>query len=229
MAPLPGSKGQEVDRGLGGGTPTMASNRLPPESSPPTTNPVCGFLRKLKGAGKTPPPRATWPEIGWAFVGAFCGIGALAGAYYLSREADTKAKALIIGSFGASAVLLYAVPSGPLSQPRNLVGGHIISAFIGVAIRVLVVELPPWKAGLGFAAALAVATSTSVMMITRTTHPPGAASALIAVLAEEGPLHDLGWLFIVYPVGAGALLMLVVALFVNNIQGNQHHYPVWWW
>ena len=73
---------------------------------------------------------------------------------------------MIIGSFGASAVLIYGAIKSPLAQPRNLLGGHVISALIGVTVFNLFSLL--W-----LAAALAVATSIAVMHATKTLHPPG--------------------------------------------------------
>jgi CBS-domain-containing membrane protein len=58
---------------------------------------------------------------------------------------------LLVGSFGASAVLLYGAPRSPLAQPRNLIGGHALSALIGVSAWLLLGPLLPW-----LAAALAV-------------------------------------------------------------------------
>ena len=78
---------------------------------------------------------------------------------------------IIIGSFGASAVLTYGAIRSPLAQPRNLIGGHMISAMIGVASFQLF-EAFPW-----LAASFAVATAIAVMHMTKTLHPPGGATA----------------------------------------------------
>ena len=86
---------------------------------------------------------------------------------------------MIIGSFGASAVLIYGAIKSPLAQPRNLIGGHILSAVVGVASYQL------FHAHLWFASAVAVATAIAVMHATKTLHPPGGATALIAVIGGE--------------------------------------------
>src|SRR4030067_370588 len=81
---------------------------------------------------------------------------------------DRDATLLVVGSMGASAVLLFAVPHGPLSQPWALIGGHTLSAFIGVACAMLVPDL-------FLAAALAVGLATGTMHVLRCIHPPGGA------------------------------------------------------
>ena len=127
---------------------------------------------------------------------------------------------MIIGSFGASAVLIYGAIRSPLAQPRNLIGGHIISAVIGVGCYQLVPE-PRW-----LAASLAVATAIAAMHATKTLHPPGGATALIAVIGSQ-KIHSLGFLYALVPAGFGAVLMLLVALLVNNIPKSRR-YPEFW-
>jgi CBS-domain-containing membrane protein len=127
---------------------------------------------------------------------------------------------LIVGSLGASAVLIYGAIKSPLAQPRNLIGGHIISACIGVTAWKLLF-FAPW-----LAAALAVSASVAVMHLTKTLHPPGGATALIAVLG--GPkIQDLGYFYVLMPVAAGAFIMLLVALLVNNLAPTRR-YPEYW-
>ncbi|MRR58020.1 MAG: HPP family protein [Deltaproteobacteria bacterium] len=121
---------------------------------------------------------------------------------------------LFIGSFGASAVLLFGANDSPLAQPRNVVGGHLISATVAVTIVALLGSGP-------FAIALAVGLSIFLMDVTRTTHPPGGATALIGVQGLAGPE------FILVPVLVGVVILLVVALFTNNIV-HHRQYPKHW-
>ncbi len=154
-------------------------------------------------------------QIVVAWLGACAGIALLAALVELLPGMHL----LVIGSFGASAVLLYGAPRAPFSQPRNLIGGHLISAVVGVACYrylpdVLVVQ-----------EAAAVATAIALMMATRTIHPPGGATALIAVIGSD-TVHDLGFAY-VFPVLMGALVLLLVAVVSNNLY-DRGSYPDRW-
>jgi len=183
-------------------------------------SPVSGiksYFLKMRGSDKSPPGVGI-SEICWSWIGAFLGIAAVAYCNFnIISATDTI---MIIGSFGASAVLIYGAVKSPLAQPRNLIGGHLFSALIGVA------SYQCFSSNLWFASALAVATAIAVMHATKTLHPPGGATALIAVIGSQR-IHDLGYLYVLVPVGIGALIMLVVALAVNNIPGTRK-YPEFW-
>ena len=175
------------------------------------------YFRKMLGNAKSP-PGVNMSEILWSWAGAFIGIGLVA---YLNYTVIAEQSALLlVGSFGASAVLIYGAVKSPLAQPRNLLGGHIISAIIGVAACQLC------RGQIWLAAALAVSVAIAAMHITRTLHPPGGATALIAVIGDK-KIHDLGYLYALVPVGLGALILLAVALAVNNISKNRR-YPEYW-
>ncbi|WP_338835230.1 HPP family protein [Neomoorella thermoacetica] len=121
---------------------------------------------------------------------------------------------LLVLSFGASAVLIYGVPDVPLAQPRNVVGGHIISAATGISIYYFFGTT--W-----WSAALATSLAIVLMLITGTVHPPGGATALGAVLNQASPIY------ILTPVAAGAAIMVIIALLVNNLSPNRR-YPRYW-
>lgn len=175
------------------------------------------YFEKMTGTARSP-PRVGLSEIGWSWLGAFLGIGLIS---FANVQVFEKIDVLmIVGSFGASAVLIYGAIKSPLAQPRNLFGGHVLSALIGVACQEIF-HAVPW-----LAAALAVSTAIAVMHATKTLHPPGGATALIAVIGGE-KIHGLGFTYAVFPVGAGALIMLVIALLVNNIPKHRR-YPEFW-
>jgi CBS-domain-containing membrane protein len=121
---------------------------------------------------------------------------------------------LLIGSFGATAVLLFGANDSPLAQPRNLVGGHLLSALVAVIVVAIGGSGP-------LPIALAVGFSIFLMYITRTIHPPGGATALIGVQGHAG--FD----FLLIPVFAGVLILLTVALFTNNFVRHRQ-YPKNW-
>ena len=176
------------------------------------------YFKKMKGTTKSPPPVSPL-EIFWSWLGAMAGIAPVAYINYnLLAGTDLV---MIIGSFGASAVLIYGAIKSPLAQPRNLIGGHVISAIIGVTCFKL------FHANMWLAGSLAVATAIAAMHATKTLHPPGGATALIAVIGSQ-KIHNLGYFYAIVPVGIGALIMLVVALIINNIPKNRR-YPEFWY
>ena len=175
------------------------------------------YFGKMAGVSKAP-PRAGLAEIATAWIGSCV---AVAGIALLERYAvGDSGIPLLIGSFGASAVLVFGAISSPLAQPRNLVGGHVFSALVGVACAKLFPESSV------LASCLAVATAIAVMDISNTLHPPGGATALIAVTGGDG-IRQLGWGYVFIPCLAGALFMLFMALVMNNIPKNRR-YPLYW-
>ncbi|MGB5639674.1 MAG: HPP family protein, partial [Sedimenticolaceae bacterium] len=150
-----------------------------------------------------------------AWLGAFAGIAVLV----LVVDLLPQLRLLVIGSFGASAVLLFGAPRAPFSQPRNLIGGHVISALAGVACYRYLPD------ALFVQEATAVASAIALMMVTHTLHPPGGATALIAVIGPDA-VHQLGWAY-VFPVLMGAVLMLLVAVVSNNLY-ERGSYPDRW-
>ena len=151
----------------------------------------------------------------WSFIGAFFGIGLIA---FLQGQQLTKNENLfLIGSFGASSVLIYGAIQSPLSQPRNLIGGHVISAIIGVTIHKSFPDI------IWLTAPLAVSLSIVVMQISKTLHPPGGATALIAIMGSE-KVKALGYGYVLSPVLTGTLILYFVALIFNNMT-SRRRYP----
>jgi CBS-domain-containing membrane protein len=120
---------------------------------------------------------------------------------------DVEGTLFVAASMGASAVLVFAVPHGPLSQPWSLVGGHAVSALAGVACARAVPQ--PL-----LAAALAVALAIGGMHYLRCIHPPGGGTALAAVIG--GPaVRELGFTYVVAPVLLNAVILVAAAIAVN--------------
>lgn len=155
-------------------------------------------------------------NIFWSWIGAFLGIFAI--SFFHSDIMDDKDLTLVIGSFGASAVLVFGAIESTLAQPRNLIGGHMISAIVGVCILKIIPD------NMMIAAALAVSTAIFAMQVTQTLHPPGGATALIAVVGSQ-QIHDLGFLYVLIPVTTGALILYLIAIIVNNIS-KYRSYPL---
>ncbi len=116
--------------------------------------------------------------------------------------------ALIVPSMGASAVLLFAVPHGKLSQPWSLIGGHVISAIVGVICYQLFHDTY-------LSAGLAVGFAIGAMHVFKCIHPPGGATALAAIIG--GPaIHSLGYMYILSPILLNTLIILIVAIIFNG-------------
>jgi len=150
----------------------------------------------------------------WAFLGSFVGMAIIA---WLQHKAFPQQDIVfLIGSFGASSVLVYGVIQSPLAQPRNLIGGHLVSALIGVTMQKLLPDM------IWLSAPLAVSFSIVFMQITKTLHPPGGATALIAVTGSP-QIKELGYEYVLNPVLSGTMILLITALIFNNITKNRQY------
>jgi CBS-domain-containing membrane protein len=123
----------------------------------------------------------------------------------------------LIASMGASAVLLFAVPHGQLSQPWPVIAGHGISALVGVACG-------RWIGSPASAAACAVGISIVLMHHLKCIHPPGGATALTAVIGGQA-IHGLGFHFVLFPVLSNAAMMVAVAV-LFNLAFKWRRYPL---
>lgn len=180
------------------------------------------YINRMRGTpGAAVHPRVRPAIVVVAFVGCFAGIYLISIPTIVNLPISTKI--FLIGSFGASATLLFGAPHSPVAQPRSLVLGQIIAALSGVTAYKL------FSHHIGVAAGLAVAATTAIMLLSGTVHPPAGATSLIAVLGPA-KVHTLGYMYVVAPVLVGALILLVVALLVNNLlPDKQRHYPIAWW
>ena len=155
-----------------------------------------------------------YEEHVWSFIGAFVGIGVI--AFFQSKMLPYYENIFLIGSFGASSVLVYGSIQSPLAQPRNLVGGHLVSALTGVTVYKICPDI------IWLTAPLAVSLAIVLMQITRTIHPPGGATALIVVIGSE-KIKSLGYWYVVSPVLTGSFILLIVALIFNNMTSHRKY------
>lgn len=129
--------------------------------------------------------------------------------YISSRVTGLQGATAILPSMGASAVLLFALPHGTLSQPWPLFGGHLLSAAVGVSCAM-------WIGNIYVAAAVAVGVAIGVMHLCRCVHPPGGATALAAVIGGES-LRGLGYGFLVTPTLVNCSIVFIMAMLFNNV------------
>lgn len=155
-----------------------------------------------------------YKEHFWSFLGAFIGIGLI--AFFQSGLLSRSENIFLIGSFGASSVLVYGAIQSPLAQPRNFIGGHVLSAAIGVTIYKTLPDI------IWLTAPLTVSISIVLMQITKTLHPPGGATALIAIIGSE-KIKALGYFYVLSPVFVGTIILLIVALIFNNITPHRKY------
>jgi CBS-domain-containing membrane protein len=177
------------------------------------------YIKRMRGGGQNS-TTVNFHVIFWSGLASIIGIGTV--AYISAKFFNPYDLTLLIGSFGASAVLIYGAIKTPLAQPRNLMGGHILSGFVGVASYKLLGHI-----NMPLAAAVAVSFAIMLMHATKTLHPPGGATSLIAVIGGKG-IYKLGFLYPLMPVGLGAFILLIVAVIVNNLS-KHGSYPEYWW
>eukprot|EP00906_Rhabdomonas_costata_P002830 RCo004396 len=188
---------------------------------------ILTYLTKFRGRPNAlRPPMGPWREQACSALFILLGFAVVAVLHYdVLEDIDLVG---VVASLGATTVMLFAAVSSPLAQPRNVIAGHVVSAVIGISVRKLsnfVFGDPlPMKWPFG---TLAITLSVFVMMCTNTVHPPGGATALIAVLGGA-KVQRLGYLFVVTPVLTALLTMLALAVVLNNlVEGRQ--YPEFWW
>ena len=151
------------------------------------------------------PAARTWVGAGVAGLGCFLVI------FLLAQLTASFHTALLIAPFGASCVLVFGLPQSPLAQPRNVIGGHLISTAVGLAVFYLL-GASPLSFGLG------VGVATTVMLLTGTTHPPAGADPIVVILAKAA------WPFLFSPVLIGAVAIVVIGLIYHRAV-SRRSYP----
>ncbi len=151
--------------------------------------------------------RFSLPEIVASSLGAFLAIAAIgwiSQLFLLPHDIP-----FMVGSMGASAVLVFASPQSRIAQPWPLVVGHMVSVTVGVTCAQFIPDIV-------LACALAVSGSIMLMLLSNSLHPPGGAAALLCVIGGQS-IQELGYLFVLAPVGINTLFMLILALIINNL------------
>ncbi|EIJ34777.1 HPP family protein [Thiothrix nivea] len=165
------------------------------------------YFAKMKG-GDTCHPRASFKQVMLAWAGGVLAIGTVAAL------ADVSHVPLVLGSFGASCVLLFGFPDSPFSQPRNVIAGHFLASLTGLVFLTLLGA--HW-----WSMALATGTAIALMLLTRTVHPPAGSNPVIVMLTAPA------WQFLLTPTLLGAVALVIVALVFNNLPRGQA-YPKYW-
>lgn len=128
---------------------------------------------------------------------------------------STAVAHFLIASMGASALMLFVLPTSPLSQPWSLFGGHMVSGFIGISCALLIDDIV-------IASATSVTLAITAMMYLRCLHPPGGATSLIPILMAP-EVHEVGFQFIFTPIAINTLSLLILSLLVNRLVLHRHY------
>lgn len=172
-----------------------------------STNALSRYIEKMRGGGIAP-ARAPLKTIAITWLGGFLAITTVA---LLTSSLSTP---LVLGSFGATCVLVFGYPESPFSQPRNVIGGHLLASFIGLLFLHTL-------GGEWWSLAGALATAIALMQLTRTVHPPAGSNPIIVFLAGAQ------WPFLFTPTLFGSMLIVLVALLYNNLPSGRK-YPNNW-
>lgn len=158
-------------------------------------------------------------EIFWSFTGSV--IGMLILAWCNAEVFGRTDNLLLMGTFGASAMLLFGAPQVPFAQPRNVIGGHMISALVGITAYTLFGDASFVAPAIGVAGAIAA------MHATGTLHPPGGGTALMMATGDQA-VAQYGYLAVLFPVATATAILVAVALITNNL-ARDRRYPMSWW
>lgn len=160
--------------------------------------------RRFVHRHQPPAPRANWIKAGLGSAAAIAAVGLLG---------DMTALPLLLAPFGASSVLLFALPDSPLSQPAHVIGGHVVAAILSLLLAAV---LPHtwWAAGVAVGVVIAVTAAL------RITHPPAGADPLVVFLSAPAADVFLG------SVIAGSVMLVVIAMIVHRLPPRSISYPL---
>lgn len=147
-------------------------------------------------------------HVFWSWFGSFLAIAITS---YLATKTNSP---LLMAPFGATSVLIFGVPDSPLAQPRNVIGGNLLSALVSLMILHIIGSSP-------LAMGMAVSTAVGIMQLTRTLHPPSGAVALVVMMTQPN------WQFLLTPTLKGSLILVVCAVVFNNL-AEERTYPKHW-
>lgn len=165
------------------------------------------YLSKMRGKGSSP-LQVHAKDVVTGLIGGFITI------FILVFLTNITSALWFMAPFGASCVLAFSVWNAPLSQPRNIIGGHFVSTFIGLGVYYAFGD-NPWAIG------LAVGLAIALMMLTKTTHPPAGADPLVVMMG------GYSWSYLITPVLIGSIVIVFIALVINNLRSNRE-YPTFW-
>ena len=165
------------------------------------------YISKFKTSKSSPNHQG----IQFSLISGLGGLLAIASVALLTHTMNSP---FLMAPFGATCVLAFGVPNSPLAQPRNIIGGHILSTLVGIGCLLLLGN--EW-----YSLGLGVGLSIALMQLTKTTHPPAGADPIVVILGAK-TLE-----FVINPVLSGAIVITLIALIFNNIMTDRK-YPLYW-
>lgn len=177
------------------------------------------YFQKIKGQEKCPAQEFDVCEMLLACFGCFFTIMLISLIDKFSHDILSN-QPLFVAPVGASSVMIFGIPTSCYAQPRNVIGGHFLSAICGVFAYCLFPDIPI------FSGALAVFLAMGAMYGTQTIHPPGGATALLAVIGDKR-ITDLGFSFAFIPSLTNALILVSCGILINNLS-KKRSYPKFW-
>ena len=110
----------------------------------------------------------------------------------------------LIASFGSTMVLLYGYPESPFAQPKNIILGHFLTAFIGI-IFLNFVPLPIF-----LNIPLAVGFGVMFMILFKVTHPPAGGNPIIVIIGS------VSFDYLLTPVLIGSIIVVMFGVIINK-------------
>lgn len=176
-------------------------------------------ITKIKGQEKCPHKQFSFGDLLLSSCGCFLVIVLISALDRISHQFFID-QPLFVAPVGASAVMIFGLPDSDYAQPRNVVGGHFFSALCGVTAGYFFPD------NIILASALAVALAMAAMYATGTIHPPGGATALLAVIGDQ-TITSLGYSYAFIPCLSNALILVFCGIVINNFSARRS-YPKFW-
>lgn len=168
---------------------------------------IKNYFTKMKGGGNVL-HRSNFAD---AFTGAFGSFISICTLLFLTSITGAE---WLMAPFAGSCILAFGAWNAPFSQPRNIIGGHLLTSTIGIATY-------SFFGATILSISIAVSLSMFLMMMTKTVHPPAGANPLIILL------NGYGWHYLFAPVFIGSIIIVIYAIIINNIRQNRN-YPLYW-
>jgi CBS-domain-containing membrane protein len=201
--------------------PAAAEAARPVGEKVPAPSWTQNYFKKFRGAGVQGPPRQPLSYSGISWIGSFAGIGSLGLIHtYVFPHITFAPLVMLIGSFGAMAVLVFGQPAAPPSQPWNVICGNTIGGLVGVAMYE-VAMLARFADMVWLTGALAVSLTIVCQELTQSQHPPGGATALLFSLMPS--LQALHYTYILCPALLGAVIFVILSMAINNISSTRSY------